>query len=168
MALASSSYGSVAEVVALTRHLLDGAGSFTSTTRPTLDDVEGFIDKVSAYLNIALKGHGISTPVTTTDGALTCDGWVISKAVAYVELTQRGEGFAEEDGSRFGAFWNLFADANDFAAMIAEGLKEDGVGVTDATSAGLAYTGINIHSQRSDPDNTTREQPLFRRRQFSP
>ena len=39
MALRNDSYGSVANVQALTRHLLDGAATFSNQTRPTLVEV---------------------------------------------------------------------------------------------------------------------------------
>jgi hypothetical protein len=93
---------------------------------------------------------------------------VRTKAVSFIELTQRGEGFDVGESSRYSVFWNLFDEATEFVAKFLEGLKEDGVGITDASSSGLVYTGLDKHSLRADPDNATREQPLFRRRQFAP
>ena len=55
MALAADSYGSIAEVEALVRHLLDGASGFDGTTVPTLTDVESIVDRVSGVLNTALS-----------------------------------------------------------------------------------------------------------------
>ena len=47
MAIGANSYGSVAEVQALTGKYLN-AGVFTASTRPTLTQVEKFIDNASA------------------------------------------------------------------------------------------------------------------------
>lgn len=166
MAIDANSYSSVADVTAVTRHLLDGAVSFHEGTRPTLLEVEAFIDDTSSLLNDAIAAHGFTVPISAAGPKRSCDIWVRTKAAAFVELTQRGEGFGEEEGSRYGAFWNLFDDAYEFIAKIAEGWKEQGVGVSNNTSDGLAYTGMEVHSQRTDPTIRTREQPLFRRHQF--
>ena len=45
MTLRLDSYASVAEVTAFTRHLLDGQSAFNSTTRPTVTELEKFIDR---------------------------------------------------------------------------------------------------------------------------
>lgn len=167
MAIDANSYSSVADVLAVTRHLLSGQSNFDASTVPTLAEVEAFIDDVSSLLNDAIAAHGFTVPISTAGPKRSCDIWVRTKAAAMVELTQRGEGFAEEEGSRYGAFWNLFDDAYEFVAKLAEGWKQQGVTVSDNSSDGLAYTGILVHSERTDPTVTTREQPLFRRRQFT-
>ena len=85
MALRSDSYGSVEAVRALTRHLLDGAANYSATTRPTLVEVEGMIDRWSAVLNVALLDREVPIPVTVDSPArLVCDQWVIRQAAAEV------------------------------------------------------------------------------------
>jgi len=166
MSLNANSYASVADVLAVTRHLLTGGATFDADTVPTLTEVEAFIDDCSSLLNDAIAAFGFTVPISTAGPKRSCDLWVRTKAAAMVELTQRGEGFGEEESSRYGAFWNLFDDAYEFVGKYAEGWKQQGVTVSDATSDGLAYTGMLVHSERTDPTVTTREQPLFRRRQF--
>ena len=95
MTIRNDSYGSADGVMALTRHLLDGAPKFSSLTRPTLTEVEGFLDRWSAMLNVALINREVAVPVSDTMVRLTCDQWVIRQAAAEVELTQRGVGFSD-------------------------------------------------------------------------
>lgn len=80
MAIAANSYGSVADVAALTRRFTNN-GSFDTTTVPTLTQVERFIDVVSGTLNIALSGEGFTIPVTQADAKAALDA-VVTEAVA--------------------------------------------------------------------------------------
>lgn len=151
MSLRNDSYGTVENVRALTRHLLDGAGIFDASTRPTLDDVEGMIDRWSATLNVALLNRGISVPVTNVIAKQMCAQWVIRKAAAEVELTQRGTGWNDDEGSRIRA---LRPDdmGDDLALRIAEALRQQGELTLGRAHEGLTFTG-----------NAT---PIFTRGQF--
>jgi hypothetical protein len=53
MAIRGDSYSSTGEVKAFTRHLLNGQSNFNSTTRPTVTELEKFIDRASGVLNLA-------------------------------------------------------------------------------------------------------------------
>jgi hypothetical protein len=50
--------------------------------------------------------------------------------------------------------------------MYSQGFKALGETVGDASWEGLAFTGLEKHSERDDPDNDTYEQPKFRRGLF--
>ncbi len=173
MTLRADSFSSTSEVKAFTRHLLNsnstGYTTFNSTTRPSLTEVEKFIDRVSGVLNVALwtGGFNPSSIRSNSTARLPCDDLVTAKAVAYVELTQRGEGFGNEEQNRYGAFMGLSAKtANAFVDQNALGWKRMGVTVANAASEGLAFTALDAQDQRSDPDDTSLEQPLFSRKQF--
>lgn len=166
MAIRSDSYGTTSEVKALTRHLLDGQSAFNTTTRPTASEVEKFIDRASAALNVALSRVGLTTPITNTTAKLLCDDWVVSRAVEWVELTQRGQGYSGEEGSRTGAFRGLYQAAEEFADKNALGLKRVGAAVSDPTHQGVAFTGMAAYADRVDPEDTSLAQPHFRRGQF--
>jgi len=168
MAIDDNSYSNIADIVAVTRHLLDGGVSYTPNTKPTLIEVEAFIDDVSSDLNDAIASHGFTVPISTAGPKRSCDLWVRSKVAALVELTQRGTGFDGEEDSRYGSLWNLFDEAYEWVAKRADGWKAQGVTTTEDSSDSLAYTGLYNHDQRTDPDSTTIEQPMFRRRQFDP
>jgi hypothetical protein len=163
MAIRDDSYGSVDEVKAFTRYLLGGQSTFNSTTQPTITEVEKFIDRASGHLNVALSKAGFSTPVSNTTAALSLDDWVVARATEYVELTQRGQGFSDAEGSRYIAFRNMRKAAEDFVDTMQLGLKRLGVTVTYKASDGLAFTGLDAKAERDDPSDTSLAQPKFER-----
>jgi len=168
MAIRGDSFGTVNEVTAYARHLLDGQSAFNSTTRPTLTEVEKFIDRASGVLNSAISGAGFapSAIYANSTAKLACDDWVVSQATQYVELTQRGKGFTAAEGDRGGAFAGLYKGAAGFAKMYALPWKRLGVAVTDPAHLGLEFTASAERSQRADPSDSTLEQPKFRRGLF--
>ena len=164
MPLRNDSYGTVEDVRALTRHLLDGAANFSAQTRPTLAEVEGMIDRWSAVLNVALVNREVSVPVTNAIVTLVCDQWVIRQAAAEVELTQRGTGWNDQEDSRLRALRGAGVDKA--ADSVASALRQLGVTSQGHAHAGLTYTGLAAQAERPDRDNPSYEQPLFSRRQF--
>lgn len=166
MALESWAYSSINEVRALTRRVLDGSGTFDATSRPTLAEVENFVHYASAQLNAALAAAGFTVPVTQATVLYELDAWVTAKAAMYVELTQPGAGYSDDEGSRTAVFGNLAQMASDYVKANMIGWQELGAAYTSNVSAGLAFTALNNVANRTDPSNTTREQPLFTRRQF--
>ena len=169
MTIRADSYSSTAEVKAFTRHLLDGQTAFNSTTLPTATELEKFIDRASAALNVALEAHGFSSPITSTSNStasLLCDDWVTARSVEYVELTHPGRGYSAEEGTRTGGFAGLHKEAQIFVSENALGLRNLGITQQNKLSDGFAYTGMDAYTERDDPDDTTIEQPLFRRRRF--
>lgn len=167
MTISANSYSSVDEVLAMTRHMLDGAPMFDEATRPSLTEVEGFIDQVSADLNDAIRACGLAIPIAATGPKMSCDLWVRVRAAAMVELTQRSTGFDGGEDSRYKALWDLL-DEDPFAWVEkrCQSWADQGVTMTEAASGALTYTALSSHDNRSDPNSTTREQPMFRRRQF--
>lgn len=166
MTIRADSFSSAAEVTAYTRHLLDGQVAFNSTTRPTVTELEKFIDRSSGLLNVALSAAGFapSRIYSNSTAKLACDDWVTTRATKYVELTQRGTGYSTEEGSRTKAFEN---DAGDFVAMMSEGFVNLGIEQTVGNlSAGLQFTGLTVEGDRADPDDDSKAQPLFTRRKF--
>ena len=167
MTIRADSFSSVDEVKGYTRHLLDGQSTFNSTTRPTVTEIEKFIDRASGVLNVAIASRGFrpSSVYANSTAKLACDDWVTQKAVKYTELTQRGTGYSAEEGSRTAAF-SMEKSAADFVSANALGFIYLGISQTYKASAGLIFTGLDIQSDRDDPDDTSREQPLFVRKDF--
>jgi hypothetical protein len=79
MAIGSNSYGSVDEVEALTLRYTDN-GSYDADTRPTLTQVEKFIDRVSGILNVLLAQAGFEVPVSQADAKLALDDFAVDQA----------------------------------------------------------------------------------------
>lgn len=143
MSLRPDSYGSVEAVRALTRHLLDGAATFSATTRPTLTEVEDMIDRWSAVLNVALINREVTTPVAADSLArLVCDQWVIRQAAAEVELTQRGTGWSADEGSRIQAL--QMDNAAAVAQSVAAALWQAGLLARGNAHDGLSFTGTSV------------------------
>lgn len=163
MAIRADSFSSVDEVRGLTRHLLDGHTTFDSDTRPTLTEIEKFIDRASALVNAALSKFGF-TPSTIYGNAvakLVCDDWVTQQAVKYVHYTQRNTGIFSDKDETF-----AMDSAVEFVEMYFVGSTTLGISQTNPTSEGLIYTALTEQSQRDDPSDTTKEQPMFVRRQW--
>jgi hypothetical protein len=89
MTISTRSYGSVAEVAALTWRYTT-AGSFydtstgppaTTATKPTLTQIEKWIDNASATLNVMLSNAGFAIPITQADAKSAC-GQVVVEVVA--------------------------------------------------------------------------------------
>ncbi len=164
MAIRGDSYGTVAEVLAYTRHVLGGESTFSENTNPTLSEVEDFIDRASGVLNNAVIGAGLSHSSLRANSTakLACDDWVILRAVEQVELTRGGTG---HDGRQ-----EAVASMYDEAAMFVAGYRQSWVraSITEdhRTSEGLGFSGLDVRSERTDPDDSTREQPKFRRGLF--
>ena len=167
MAIRGDSYGSTAEVQALTPYLLDGESAFNSTTRPTLSQVEKFIDRASAAVNVSLRGSGMSDSSLRDNSTakLVADDWAVTEAAQFVELTQRAQGFGEE-GSQFASLNGLQDRAKEFVQEHMLAFKRMGVTVTDRSSQGVTFTGLTAQKDRLDPDDTALEQPKFTRGQF--
>jgi hypothetical protein len=168
MAIRSDSYSSTAEVKAMTRHLLDGQTAFNSTTRPTATDLEKYIDRASGTLNLAISAGGFrpANIYTNSTAKLACDDWTTARAAEYAELSHRGVGYSDAEGSRTAAFRNPTKSANEFVTLNSLGFVRLGVSQTYRMSDGLAFTGMDKQSDRTDRDDTNMEQPYAERHQF--
>lgn len=168
MATRPDSYSSADEVTAFTRHLLNGQVSFNSTTRPTGTELEKFIDRASGVLNLALAQAGFhpSDVYNNSTAKLACDDWTTTRAAEYAELTQRGSGFSDAEGSRTASFANLVKSAEQFTQLNRLGFVRLGVEQTYKLSDGLAFTGMDAQKDRPDPQDTSMEQPFAQRKQF--
>jgi hypothetical protein len=71
----SNSYGSAAGVASLTK-VFTNAGSFDTTTLPTLANVVSWIDEVSAIVNTALAAQGFTIPVSNATAILALQNLV--------------------------------------------------------------------------------------------
>lgn len=100
MALGANSYGTVAEVQALAPQYTT-EGVFTGFSRPTLTQVEKFLDRVSAVVNLLLAEQGFSIPITQADCVLVLDEFVVQQSVDLVDAVNRsGRFFSEKVGAR--------------------------------------------------------------------
>lgn len=168
MAIRSDSYSSTSEVKAFTRHLLDGQNAFNSTTRPTSTELEKFIDRASGVLNSVIPALGYSAAAVRANSTakLACDDWVTAQAAMYVEMTQRGTGFSDAEGSRTWYFKGLYGRASEFLKEFSLSFSNMGISQSFSSANGLQFTALDIQANRADPDDTSRAQPFAQRGQF--
>ena len=168
MAIRADSYSSSTAVLAYTRHLLDGQTAFNSTTRPLGTEVVDFVDEASGVLNMAIRSAGFSPANIRANSTakLSCDSWVRAQSAIFVELTQRGVGYGDAEGSRTAGFGGLYEKAVTYINNIKKGFIYEGIAQTNKMSDGLVFTGETLQADRSDPDNTALQQPKFTLGQF--
>ena len=159
MPLSVNAYGSVAQVAAYVKHLCNASGTFDTTTKPTLTEVEQFIEQRSASLNACLAEAGYIVPVTTPSTATTLLGYYAAMGAAGdCELSQRSAGYSEETNRRENKFLDEFDKACDFiksGAFAALGSPQ--------SSASPAVAGLYVGGRTRTGQNL---RPIFGRTTF--
>jgi hypothetical protein len=85
MAIGAHSYGSTAAIAGMAPRFANRSGEFDATTRPTLAQVEGYVDQVSGVVNTILAAGGFSAPISQSDVKLALDLFVNAEVVSIVE-----------------------------------------------------------------------------------
>lgn len=152
MSISANSYGSVAEVMALTKRYT-AAGSYTSTTRPTLNEVEEFIDRVSALLNVCLAKNWFSVPVTAEIPKLALDHFVVAQAAELCHYANgQGALIPGRNDIRPATPFEIIQHACEkFIDKEANGLENLGAVKTRANTYGLGYRGTDDSGGNIDP-----------------
>lgn len=178
MTLDANSYGSVAGVAAYVRRLANSASTFDSVTRPTLTEVEEFINQCSDVLNGWLAAAGYVIPVTQDDAVRVLSRYANLGAAGHAELSQRAGGYdAEDENRRENKFLNMFNEAHEMiesgmlaalgAATVSNNLPSplDGLRVGGVTAGGLRLRPI--FKRRSFGNNPTAESPSGRETDYT-
>lgn len=159
MAIGANSYGSVAGVAAYVGVYTIG-GSFTTETKPTLANVESWIDQVSANLNTALAKRGFSVPLTQADAVLEAAS-LVEQLVSDLAQAANSSGrfFSERFLERGVSNWAVLRnDISNWVEEYASGLEELGAQRGSPTATEIGFR---------DTDNSGDEiSPIFQRKQF--
>jgi hypothetical protein len=159
MTIGAHSYGTAAGVGALTPIYTNGSGTFDTTTQPTLTQLEGMIDQVSAMMNAVLAASGFAIPVTQADIKLMLDMFVNQEAASIVEGINGSGRFGPSDKSGGKSRFELIsADVNSFIQTMAAGFERMGATRTYSALEGIAY--------RDSDDNGNQINPIFQRGAF--
>ena len=75
MAVGANSYGTVARVQSRVGDLVDSQ-AFTTTTKPTLAQVEELIDDVASLMNAELRAAGYTVPVANSGDDVEAFAWL--------------------------------------------------------------------------------------------
>lgn len=157
MGVSARSYGVAADVAALTKRFTN-AGAYDTTTNPALAQVEGWIDQVSATLNVLLAESGFSVPVAQADCVLMLKNFVTTQVADLCNYANSAGRFFTEKGLKTGPFDAIQKEAAGFIAQHAEGMAKLGASQVTPGLDGLAFT------ETDDADNAI--EPIFSRRQF--
>lgn len=158
----ASSYGTLAQVAALTPKFASRAGTFDDATRPTGAQVAAYIDQVSSIINALLAQNGFSIPVTDADATPAIILFVTSEVAAIVEgingSGRFGPTVAGRRGGRKSRLQLIMEDAKEFIEIAAIGMERMG-----ATRAQNVASGLGFRQYDESGDEV---KPLFQREQF--
>jgi len=154
-------YGDVTGVAAYVKRLASG-GTFTTSTTPTLAEVEAFLDQCSDVLNGWLARAGYVIPVTQPAAAGVLARYANIGAAGHVELSQRAGGYdANDENRRENKFLDMFMMAEDYitsGALAALGAAVVS-GSLPSPVSGLRVGGGTLSGQAL--------RPMFRRTSFN-
>lgn len=161
MAVGANSYGTSADVAALTpRYAAKGVGDFDAGTNPTQARVEALIDNVSAIANGCLANLGFSIPVTDADAILIVKQ-LVTEIVAVMVEGIRGTGRYAPNSKAIqarGLMTMVYQDVCETLSKMAFGLEQLGA-VRSADEAG----SIGYRPTDESGDETF---PIFQRKGF--
>lgn len=159
MSVLANSYGSAANVAALTPRYAN-SGAFDATTRPTLVQVETWINQVSGLVNMLLAESGFTIPVTQADSVLMLAGLVSSACTDKVEYANHSGRFMSATAIDHGISIEkvLRQEISDWINAHAKGLEN--LGAARAQESG-AEIGFRDHDNAGDE-----VVPLFQRKAF--
>ena len=160
MAIGANSYGTVAEVAAMTARYLIG-GTYTTATRPTLAQVEKFIDNASATLNVMLAKAGFTIPITDADAAAACGEIVVECVVDMCHAANStGRFFTDRALERgMNPIKAIREDIAEWVESQAPGLEALGAARSTSQLDGIAFRGTD--------DAGDEVFPIFQRDGFS-
>lgn len=157
MSVSARSYGAVTDVEALTPRFTN-IGAYDTTTRPTLVQVERWMDRVSSTLNILLAEAGFQIPITQADCALTLALFVSTEVADLCNYSNSAGRFFQNQNYVTGPWQAIQKEAAEFIGKHAEGFEKLG-----ATRSASGLNGLDV---RTTDDNGADIEPWFSRKQF--
>lgn len=153
-------YGEPNDVGSLVPRWVNASGYFDATTRPTLGQVQGWVNEVSELINVILSSYGFAIPVTQARAVLMLDMFVNQEVAAIVEGVNGSGRFGPtgKQVGKAGRFALVTKDVQEFIEAIAVGLEQMGVTRTYSLAANVGYRG-------TDEDGNDIA-PLFQRSAF--
>lgn len=159
MSVSARSYGTASGVAAYVG-VYTSAGSFSTTTKPTLAQVESWIDQVSALLNTALAKRGFVVPMTQADAVLAAKS-LVEQLVSDLAQAANSSGrfFSERNLDRGVSNWAIIRnDISNWVEEYAGGLEQLGASRGSAIATDIGY--------RSSDNGGNSTAPIFQRNAF--
>jgi|GEM_PF-1240266 hypothetical protein len=157
MPLATNAYGAVSDVAALTSRFTNN-GIYDASTRPTISQVETWINRVSSTLNILLAEQGFQIPITQADCVLTLALFVSTQVADLCNYANSAGRFFQNQNYTVGPWQTIQKEAAAFIAEHAAGFE--------ALGAPRATLGLNGLDARTLDDAGDDIEPWFARKQF--
>jgi len=162
MPLTHNSYGSAADVAALTDLYTDATTKlYTSSTIPTLNQVENWINEISALINTALAGAGFIIPINQVDAVLAIKGFVIEAATDLAHAANSAGRYFTDTALERGITPRaaIRKSVLEWVETFADGL--DALGASRSSTTGAGEIGF-----RSADNSGNATFPLFQREAF--
>lgn len=153
-------YGEPNDVGSLVPRWVNTSGHFDATTRPTLGQVQGWVNEVSEMLNVILSAYGFTIPVTHSRALLMLNMFVNQEVAAICEGVNGSGRFGPtgKQVGKAGRFALMTKDVQEFIDAISIGLEQMGVPRTYSLASNIGYRG-------TDEDGNDIA-PLFQRSDF--
>lgn len=158
MSVGANSYGSASDVAALTPRFCNASGAYDTTTRPTLAQVEHWIDGVSSTLNLLLAEQGFEIPLSQADCVLTLSQFAAIEVADLCNYANSAGRFFQNETYTTGPFQAIQKEAASFIEEHAAGFAALG----EDWSAG----GLNGLDACTTDDAGDAIEPMFARKQF--
>lgn len=157
-------YASASTVSGLTKNLLGGEPTFTTSTCPTIYEVNQWLSSGCSIIESTLAGCRYTVPVAA--GATIYD-WIVSLnalyAAAYAEMSRSNVTLSPGERTRGQVMLEQF-DAQ--LKRLCEGDLTN-AGLSRATNAQLYAGGISVADKQRQESDDDRVNPRFGRRMFS-
>jgi hypothetical protein len=152
-------YGTASGVGALCRNLLGPEPTWTESTCPTKNQVDGWLSSGCAVIETHLAGRGYDVPVTSTARAYA---WLTDLeefwAAAHAELSRANAAISPGERSRGQVFYDYFWDQIDRLSKIDLSV----VGDVGRSSVGKIYVGgVSAGEKQAIEGNSDFLKPRF-------
>jgi hypothetical protein len=153
MTVGTNSYGTAADVAAMTARYTSSGAFVDGTTRPTLTQVETWIDNASATLNVMLAKAGFSIPIIQTSAKAACAQIVVETVAELVHYANSAGRFYTERALERGVapMRVLRQEMADWVESMAPGLEALGATRTQSFLEGILFKEFDGQGDSVEP-----------------
>lgn len=141
------------------------SGAFSTSTQPTLAEVEQWLTEGYRLINVHLMAYGYDADQTDADVKGALQRFNVLYAAAMVEYSQASAGFTEGSSGRGDMFMRQFEDGLP-KLVNSVGFSRLGATKSEELSGHLSVGGRSISDKRTIETDSDHVPYLFRRGQF--
>ncbi|MEA1998245.1 MAG: hypothetical protein U9N61_02815 [Euryarchaeota archaeon] len=160
MAVGSNSYSTAAKVAdEVPRYTDADTREFTTGTRPSLTQVESYINRVSGVVNLYLAKEDFAIPLTQSDAVLACEAVVIESVIDMCHAANSAGRFYQDKHLRGKSPLRVLRkELSDWVTANAAGFERLGAARTTSNAEQIGY--------RSEDESDDDTFPIFQRKGF--